>query len=290
MAVKDIAATVRIDEDRLRRILKLLSIRRCFQEVDEDVYEHTSLSAFVAQNGDAAAFITTYAFLLLSAEEAFESSSLIATSIESAPYTPDVAHSAFCLRFGSPSYQWYTETPERSARFASAMAGAVELNRDTIELRDHFPWESLANKKVVGVGGRKWTHFHQFPELNLIVQDVSPKMLAQGPKRPEFRSVEKRVSFMQHDFYQPQPITERGSAPGTILLINDMVLPARNAKPKVEEHYLRQMDIIMMNVLAAKERTEKEFVELLKRADERFQLVKIHGQGVMGLVKFQLIQ
>ncbi|KAI1141495.1 putative O-methyltransferase [Hypoxylon sp. FL0543] len=316
-SVEQVAAAAHIDEGRTRSILKLLASQRCFQEVSEDVYEHTSLSAFIAQNKDIEAAIA------FQADEMFEAASLTAKSIENAPYTVDGAHSAFSVRFGTSPYQWYAANPERGARFASAMAGLVQINRDTTELRDRFPWKSLVRNKVVDVGGGSG-HMSiylatQFPELEFIVQDVNPGMLAQGPKRPEFQAVEKRVSFMQYDFYEPQPITDAGlfllrqvihnynddtsvkilksfvpalekCAPGTILLINDIVLPALNTEPKVEEHHLRQLDIAMLNGYGAKQRTLKEFASLLKQADERLQITKQHGKGVMGLLEVQLIK
>ncbi|KAI1496582.1 putative O-methyltransferase [Biscogniauxia marginata] len=316
-SVENIAAAACMDKGRVRSILKLLASQRCFEEVGEDVYEHTSLSAFIVQNKDIEAIIS------FQAEEMFEAASLTATSIENAPYTCDAAHSAFNLRFGTSPYQWYAANPERGARFASAMAGYVQMNRDTTELRDRFPWDSLVNKTVVDVGGGSG-HMSiylatQFSELKFIVQDVNPGMLAQGPKRPEFKTVEKRVSFMQYDFYQPQLITDVGlfllrqvihnyndevcvkilrsfvpalekCAPGTILLINEIMLPEFNTEPKVEEYNLRQVDIAMMNGYGAKQRTAKEFASLLKQADERFQIIKLHGKGVMGLLEVQFIQ
>ncbi|KJK77200.1 hypothetical protein H634G_07507 [Metarhizium anisopliae BRIP 53293] len=47
--IQDIASASRMDVDRTRRIMKLLASQRCFQEVKEDVYEHTAMSAVIAQ-------------------------------------------------------------------------------------------------------------------------------------------------------------------------------------------------------------------------------------------------
>ncbi|KAI9148768.1 O-methyltransferase sol2 [Paramyrothecium foliicola] len=315
MSVKDIAARAKMDEDRTGRILKFLATQHCFYEVSEDVYEHTSLSAFIARNKDVEA---CFAF---EADEMFEASSLTATSIQKAPYTSKAEDSAFNLRFGTSPYSWYATNKERGARFASAMAGYVQMNRDTTELRDRFPWGNLQNKKVVDVGGGSG-HISiylatEFPELNFVVQDVNTVMLEQGPKRPEFPQVQDRVSFMQYSFYEPQPITDAGlfflrqvlhnypddvcvkifksfvpalerGGPDTSLLINDMLLPPLNSEPKVEEYHLRQLDIHMLNGYAAKQRTLKEFAGLLKEADARFEVIKVHGKGIMGLVEVQL--
>ena len=126
-------------------------------------------------------------------------------------------------------------------------------------------------------------------------------MLEQGPKRSDYPQVKDRVSFMQYSFYEPQPVVDaklyflrqvihnypddvcvrifksfvpamEKSPAGSSLLINDMLLPPPNTEPKVEEYHLRQIDIHMMNGYAAKQRTLKEFTQLLKAADQRFEV------------------
>ncbi|CAG8117134.1 unnamed protein product [Penicillium olsonii] len=299
ISVKDMAAQAQMDEDRLRRVMKFLTTQRCFQEIENDQFEHTALSAYIARNKDIE---QCFAF---EADEMFEAASMTAASIEKSPYTSNAEDSAFNLRFGTSPYKWYAENPKRGARFASAMAGYVQMNRDTAELRNRFPWADLANKKVVDVGGGSG-HISiflatEFPELNFVVQDVNTIMLEQGPKRDDFSLVQDRVSFMQYSFYEPQPVTDAGlfflrqvihnypddvcvkifkgfvpamekCAADTSLLINDMLLPPANVEPKVDEHHLRQIDIHMLNGYAAKQRTLAEFTQLLKEADERFEV------------------
>ena len=47
----------------------------------------------------------------------------------------------------------------------------------------------------------------QFSELNFIVQDESLNMMAQGEPllTPDVRD---RVTYMQHDFFSPQPVKD----------------------------------------------------------------------------------
>jgi hypothetical protein len=52
MSVKEMAAEAKMDEDRLRRVMKFLTTQRCFQELEDDKFEHTALSAFIARNKD----------------------------------------------------------------------------------------------------------------------------------------------------------------------------------------------------------------------------------------------
>lgn len=52
MSVEDMATIAGMDQDRLRRIMKFLTTQRCFQELEDDRFEHTALSAFIARNKD----------------------------------------------------------------------------------------------------------------------------------------------------------------------------------------------------------------------------------------------
>ena len=128
-------------------------------------------------------------------------------------------------------------------------------------------------------------------------------MLAEGEiKKETFKNIEGRIDFMQHDFFQPQPVRDAGAflirqvthnwtdeqcvtlfralipalercKPGTPVLINDTILPDfddKEIKARFEERSLRQLDMAMFVVLGAKQRTVREFKTLLQQADERF--------------------
>lgn len=140
-------------------------------------------------------------------------------------------------------------------------------------------------------------------------------MLAQGKTLVE--SVEGRISFMQHDFFEPQPLRDvaaffirqcthnwsdrdvvrifkgfvpglEGSAKGTPLLINDTVMPEPGSRPAHEERALRQLDMLMLVGFGAKQRTKAEFEALLKEADSRYEVVNVHAGGSMGLLEVHL--
>ena len=124
-------------------------------------------------------------------------------------------------------------------------------------------------------------------------------MLAQG-KAMDISDLDGRVEFMQHDFFKPQPVSGVGGylirqvfhnwndedcvkilqalvpalekSPNALVFINDTVMPEPGAVTRYEEHALRQMDIMMLVALGAKQRTEAEFRSILKQADPRFKV------------------
>lgn len=152
--------------------------------------------------------------------------------------------------------------------------------------------------------------------MSFVVQDGSRDMLAQGKAllSPDIR---ERVTFMQHDFFSPQPLRDasaffirqcthnwcdrdvitifrsfvpglEGSPPGTPLLINDTVMPEPGTWPAHAEKAIRQMDLLMLIGLGAKQRTKAEFEDLLKKADPRYEVVNFQADGPMGLLEVHL--
>jgi hypothetical protein len=57
---------------------------------------------------------------------------------------------------------------------------------------------------------------------------------------------------------------------GARVLINDHVLPEPGQERAWDEKIMRTMDLVMLTLLNAQERTAGEFEELFRRADERF--------------------
>jgi len=126
-----------------------------------------------------------------------------------------------------------------------------------------------------------------------------------------------RVSFMQHSFFEPQPLGNAAafilracalnwcdkdvitmfrslvpglerSKPDTPLLINDLIMPPPGAWERGYERGMRQIDLIMLVGFGGKLRTEVEFAALLKEADERFEIQNSYPEGLMGVLEVYL--
>jgi hypothetical protein len=157
------------------------------------------------------------------------------------------------------------------------------------------------------------------PTYKFVVQDLIAHMFEESSAAiPEH--LRPRISFQQHDFFQPQPAQDdstpvvgyilrrclhnwpdveaakiiRSFVPSleanrnSTLLINESVLPARGGEVATHQHrWMAQLDIVMMILLNSKQRTEADWRALVKEADERLDVVAVDKEngGAMGLVQ-----
>ncbi|KAM0444873.1 hypothetical protein ACHAQK_002402 [Fusarium lateritium] len=312
ISLSDLAIKAGMDEDRCGRIIRLLTTHHIFNEVQTDVFEHTAGSALIARDTDMEAM------LLMQYDELFKASTATSICIKDAPFVSDGTSSPFQTHFGKPTYAWYAENPDKAGRFAKAMASLTQMDRSIAILCDDFPWGKLgAPGKVVDMGGGSGhVSMHlasHFDNLEFVVQDSNSSALAEG-KSKVGSDIAPRVKFMQHDFFGEQTITDANAfflrqclhnwndgdcikviralvpalekcKPGTRILINEVILPERNEMSKFEEYLSRQVDICMFVVAGAKERSRKQFEKILKEADSRLEVVKVHGTRTMGLLE-----
>jgi len=141
-------------------------------------------------------------------------------------------------------------------------------------------------------------------------------MLDEG-KKSLTDDLHNRVSYSQHDFFEPQTVKNaaafllrqcthnwadsdvvaifkgfvpglENSSPETPLLINDIIIPESGARPRHEERIVRQVDLGMMVYCGAKQRTRAEFETLLKEADERYEVQNVFDNGPLGILEVNL--
>lgn len=152
----------------------------------------------------------------------------------------------------------------------------------------------------------------EFPHLTFIVQDLSHHQLSSA----QTVDVGDRVNFEQYDFFTPQPVYDagiylcraifhnhsdedsirmlrslipvlEGRSDSPMILINDIIVPERaeGAVTRAEENQHRQLDLLMLALFGAKERTEKDWRSLFDKVDARLEIVDIHynprGAGLL---------
>lgn len=177
---------------------------------------------------------------------------------------------------------------------------------------------TLLTTQVGGSGGHDDVVLAQkFPDLSIIVQDL-PKV------ETEFNNnvpaeLKSRVTFMAHDFFQPQPVSAdiymiklilhdwpdkesvqilRGLVPslkpGARVIFIDYVgkQEGTNEGPPLPRS-IQQMgtatDMRMMALFSAKERPVEAWSELFRAADERFDVIRVKANPMSFIVVIEAV-
>ena len=171
-------------------------------------------------------------------------------------------------------------------------------------LLDNYDWAAIdaASGTVVDIGG---SHgfvcvdlAKRYKNMKFVVQDL-PKTVNSAPMLDP--GIADRITFQAHDFHTLQPV--KGAdvyfyrwilhnqadkhainmlkqlipvlKKGARVVINDHCLPEPNTESAWDERIIRTMDLIMLTLLNAQERTEGEFRELFKNVDPRFRFLGV---------------
>lgn len=99
--------------------------------------------------------------------------------------------------------------PQRDERYAAAMNWfSTGPGLETIHIINGYDWASMGKAIVVDIGGSHGPLSillsQEFPNLSCIVQDRPGVVEAGRAKLPT--SMMDRVSFMEHDFFENQPV------------------------------------------------------------------------------------
>jgi hypothetical protein len=195
----------------------------------------------------------------------------------------------------------FGKDPVRAKRMGGAMVSLTGgEGYEVSHLIDNYAWSAIddVSGTVVDVGG---SHgfvcidlAKRFKNIRFVVQDL-PKTIASVPK-PLEGDIGEWITFMAHDFYTPQPIKGadvylfrwilhnqadkyaikmlRQLIPalkrGARVVINDHCLPEPGTESVWDEKIIRTMDLVMLTLLNAQERSEEEFRALFERVDRRF--------------------
>jgi O-methyltransferase domain len=204
-----------------------------------------------------------------------------------------------------PMFVTMGKSPLRAKRFGGAMASLTGGEGYELSyLLANYDWQSIdaASGTVVDVGGSHGfvctALAAQHPNMKFVVQDL-PKTVSSAPALPE--ALASRVTYQAHDFFTPQPVRDGAVylfrwilhnqadkyaikmlqqlipalKKGARVVINDHCLREPGEENAWDEKIMRTMDLIMLTLLNAQERTEAEFRELFTKVDERFRFLGV---------------
>lgn len=189
----------------------------------------------------------------------------------------------------------------KAKKFADAMSwlqSGPELSHDYVLKYD---WSQHAKGTVVDVGGSQgdvaFKIVEHFLDIEVIVQD-RPEIIALAQQKAH-----KNVEFQEHDFFTSQPVHGAdvyffrwifhdwpakyciqvlqalvpALKPGARILLMETIVPEPGVCTPYQERPLRNYDLIMNMLFAAKERSLSDWKKLIGDADERgrFELVDV---------------
>ncbi|KAH7123164.1 O-methyltransferase-like protein [Dactylonectria macrodidyma] len=291
MPYEEIAKATGLDIVDVRRVLKRAMLNHFFQEKDGKV-AHTWTSRILQENKPVADIAELFT------EEIWPSFAKTVEALDrfkGRRHVPEETGFSIANNTSKGMYSYLAENPARMERFARAMGGFAATEDFGLALKG-FDWTKVST--VVDVGGA-WGPasielVRAFPHLKCTVQDFED-VITEGPSKvpAEFR---ERISFEAHDMFNPQKTASAdvyffravfhnwsdvrcieilrahigALKPGAHILINDKVSATPDVSPPWAEKNSRTMDLTMLTLFGSRERTYKDWVDIIMEASPRF--------------------
>ncbi|KAG9231340.1 O-methyltransferase-domain-containing protein [Amylocarpus encephaloides] len=300
----EIAASVGLDEVNVRRFMRHAMTNRIFREVNPDEVAHTAASRVLAEDevmNDWVGFCTS---------DIFPAGSRVIQALTEHSSASEPTQTGFCTANNTtniePMFATFGKDPKRAKRMGGAMTSLTGGEGYELSyLLDNYDWASLNAKKatIVDVGG---SHgfvcaelASRYPDLKFVVQDL-PKTVNSAPKFEG--DLASRIEFQAHDFFTEQPVQGadiylfrwifhnysdkyatkilRSLIPafkkGSKVLINDHCLKDGFGLENMwDEKIIRTMDLVMLTLLNATERSESQYKTLFANADPGFRFAGV---------------
>jgi hypothetical protein len=302
-----------LSELNIRRLLHHAMTNRIFHEPVPGFVAHTSHSRVLAipQMNDWVGFCV---------EDMWPAAAQTIPALKEYPQADDPTKCGFCKADGVMGKQNLFQTLGRDEKRARRFSGAMKslLGEEGYELHyliDGYDWASLDARgaTIVDVGGsRGYVSIElakRFPNLKFVVQDLQGTIESAPKLEGEMKD---RVKFMAQNFFEEQQV--KGAdvyilrwimhnysdnyasrilqklipalKNGARILVNDYCLPEDGKEIGLgEERTLRTMDLVMLTLLNAQERTEADFRTLFEVVDGSFRFLGAEKAGKMSILE-----
>ncbi|KAF2795491.1 O-methyltransferase [Melanomma pulvis-pyrius CBS 109.77] len=315
----ELAALACVPEHQLKSVARMAAAHGFLHESSPSTLSHSRSSNLVATDPS---FLNWARFLVnYSVPSAFR----LSEATQRWGQTEKKSETAFNIAMDvkEPFFEHLRANEEMNAMFSSYMRNVASSDATGFShLIAGFDWETLPpGATVVDVGGSgghaSVALASAFPNLNFIVQDL-PETVANaevafaGNIEQNGSSVEKRLRFMAHDFFTPQPVTNADiyllrmiihdwpdevaikilghikdalKKPGARILVMDTILPQPGTVPLLQERQLRVRDLTMIQIFNAKEREYDVWKELMDNVGLRVINVRQPDGSNMGILE-----
>ncbi|KAL3427108.1 sterigmatocystin 8-o-methyltransferase [Phlyctema vagabunda] len=323
----EIAKHVNLPEDIVRRVLQHAVNIRLFAETEPgkstSSIQHTCRSAAVAKQPGLSALIHTVL------DEAGQPLVVINEALErfnqgKPSLTQEMNETAFALFHDQGPYGKYSNSWEfieqdgegekkgwRQRNFVTFMAYLKEIFHLEGVVDNSYDWKSVGKASIVDIGGSAghdaFVLAQKYPELTITVQDLpkcGPVFEANVPAE-----LKSRVSFLAHDFFEPQPVQadiyiiklilhdwpDKESVrmlraltpalkPGARILFIEYIGKQDDSEksavalPRSFQQMGTATDLRMMALFNSEERPVSAWKAIFRAADERYEFVSVNAK------------
>ncbi|KAI0435859.1 S-adenosyl-L-methionine-dependent methyltransferase [Xylaria telfairii] len=301
----ELAAGAHVPAQRLKSVIRMAMTTGLFRELgDGTTVGHTATSALLARDADVHAYAA-----YMCARSVPGAMHMAAAHERWGPDSTRTYETAFNVAFDTdlPFFEYLAKDKVWMGEFAGYMRNMRSSEGvDLKHLISGFRWQDLPNGgTVVDVGGSTGTSAvalaKTFSHLSFVVQDLPPNpengQKAVSESLPP--DVASRLTFLPHDFTNPQPIQGADAyllrmilhdwpdaeaikilchlvtamdEVKSRLLIMDVVLPRAGSVPVSVERLARVKDLTMIQAFNSKERDLDDWTGLLHAADPRLRI------------------
>ncbi|CAK3814349.1 O-methyltransferase [Lecanosticta acicola] len=313
ISYEELAPKVGIKRTDLQRIVRFAVVHHhVFQEKTVGMVSHSAASRYLAESDIARAGL---GFMF---DECYQSFAHTVEAMQKyGDPEPNQCGWALAMKADVPMWEYHGQHPELGERAGKAMASFTKgTGHDSTALTRGYDWTVINAKggTLVDLGGADGHVDADIARLNpgmqFIVQEI-PEVLGKA-KSTVPQDVAGRLTFAAHDFFQPQPTSADAYLfrqifhnwgdrhcvqmlralipalrPGAKVIVNDNILPPPGVLPPSAERAVRSIDMIVMSLFNARERSKEDFEAVFAEADPRFQQVKVWTPegSQMGLVE-----
>ncbi|KAJ4292103.1 hypothetical protein N0V88_005730 [Collariella sp. IMI 366227] len=324
IGMKELASRTGLSEKLLPRFLRMAAANYYFAETRPGVVAHTAFSRLLAEDERMRACVWFRCVEMMPAVAKF------VQAVERFPRDGGAVgvsqETAFELAFGDTFFGYKEKHPEHMTKFGlfvDAFAGGSVDPAESVARA--YAWEKLpAGSLVVDIGGGighvSAAVAREHGQLNFQIQDFAG-LAGESKMMMEKSGVSERISFEPHSFFEPQPHASREATvyflrnimhnwpdhdcrrilkplveamgPDSRIVICDIVLPEPNTILKTEEVHVRALDMIMLSMLNAKERSYAEWQDLFASVDPRLRITTVVGKPKLQrdcLIEVRLVQ
>lgn len=278
-SIKDLALAVGAEPQKLQRILRVTATRDIFHEVEPGVFELTPAADFLRSDAENS---LRSAVLMLTDETFWRP---IGELVESARDNPPFKH-----LYGKSFFEHWSEAGAQAEDFHVGMSSMSQVENIFLVRSYEFPDGATVADIAGGFGGLLLSVLRANPSLHGILYDQAHVLernrlhelgddsrweLASGDF---FKSAPKAdiylLKYIMHDWPDDQASLilkniRKAMNPGARILIMDPLIPEGNG-----HHSGKLMDLLCMGIYeGGRERTRKEFEQLLASADLRLNRV-----------------